>query len=96
VSTISGTAQRSRSVARTGCARGLGPRGPRSHTSVAYLGRIAVASLLPAHLKWKAFFHRQAANPDYLHHGDVVELRVATPDGAIDLGRQRTILKEAS
>ena len=55
-----------------------------------------LAGMLPAHLKWKAFFRRQASNPDYLHHGDVVELRVATPDGAIDLGCQRTIVKEAS
>ena len=55
-----------------------------------------LAGLLPAHLKWKAFFRRQAGNPNYLHHGDVVELRIATPDGAIDLGRQRTIVKEAS
>ena len=55
-----------------------------------------LAGLLPAHLKWKAFFSRQAANPDYLHHGDVVELRIATPDGAIDLGRQRTMIKAAS
>jgi len=55
-----------------------------------------LAGLLPAHLKWKAFFGRQAGNPNYLHHGDVVELRVATPDGAIDLGRQRTMIKEAS
>jgi len=26
----------------------------------------------------------------------VVEMRIATPDGAIDLGRQRTMIKEAS
>jgi len=55
-----------------------------------------LAGLLPAHLKWKAFFSRQANNPNYLHHGDVVELRIATPDGTIDLGRQHTIVKEAS
>jgi 2-keto-4-pentenoate hydratase/2-oxohepta-3-ene-1,7-dioic acid hydratase in catechol pathway len=55
-----------------------------------------LAGLLPAHLKWKAFFRRQATNPNYLQHGDVVEMRIATPDGAIDLGRQRTTIKEAS
>jgi len=55
-----------------------------------------LAGLLPADLKWKAFFRRQAGNPNYLHHGDVVELRIATPDGAIDLGRQRSIIKEPS
>ena len=37
-------------------------------------------------MKWKAFFKRQANNPKYLRHGDVVELVVATDDGAIDLG----------
>jgi 2-keto-4-pentenoate hydratase/2-oxohepta-3-ene-1,7-dioic acid hydratase in catechol pathway len=31
----------------------------------------------------------QAKNPNYLHHGDVVEATVATDDGAIDLGTQR-------
>ena len=47
-----------------------------------------LVGLLPTHLKWKAFFGRQAGNPNYLHHGDVVELRIATPDGVIDLGRR--------
>jgi 2-keto-4-pentenoate hydratase/2-oxohepta-3-ene-1,7-dioic acid hydratase in catechol pathway len=55
-----------------------------------------LAGLLPAHIKWKAFFSRQASNPNYLRHGDVVEMHIATPDGAIDLGRQRTMIKEAS
>ena len=40
-------------------------------------------------MKWKAFFKRQASNPKYLQHGDVVEATVATDDGAIDLGAQR-------
>lgn len=31
----------------------------------------------------------QAKNPNYLHHGDVVEATVATDDGAINLGTQR-------
>jgi hypothetical protein len=46
-------------------------------------------------MKWKAFFKRQANNPKYLKHGDVVELGVATDDGAIDLGTQRTAVKYA-
>jgi 2-keto-4-pentenoate hydratase/2-oxohepta-3-ene-1,7-dioic acid hydratase in catechol pathway len=49
-----------------------------------------IGSLLPAHVKWKAFFKRQASNPKYLHDGDVIEARVATDDGSIDLGVQRT------
>jgi 2-keto-4-pentenoate hydratase/2-oxohepta-3-ene-1,7-dioic acid hydratase in catechol pathway len=52
-----------------------------------------IASLLPPAVKWKAFFKRQASNPNYLQHGDVVELSVTTDDGAIDLGTQRTALR---
>ncbi|MCV7030798.1 fumarylacetoacetate hydrolase family protein [Mycobacterium sherrisii] len=49
-----------------------------------------IGSLLPPAVRWKAFFKRQADNKKYLQHGDVVEARVATDDGAIDLGTQRT------
>jgi 2-keto-4-pentenoate hydratase/2-oxohepta-3-ene-1,7-dioic acid hydratase in catechol pathway len=52
-----------------------------------------IGSLLPPAVKWRAFFNRQAKNPKYLKHGDVVELGVATDDGAIDLGLQRTAVK---
>ncbi len=52
-----------------------------------------IGSLLPPATKWKAFFKRQANNPKYLQHGDVVELSVATDDGAIDLGTQRTAVR---
>ncbi len=52
-----------------------------------------IGSLLPPAVKWKAFFNRQAKNTKYLKHGDVVELSVATDDGAIDLGVQRTSVR---
>jgi 2-keto-4-pentenoate hydratase/2-oxohepta-3-ene-1,7-dioic acid hydratase in catechol pathway len=52
-----------------------------------------VAAFLPPALKWKLFFRRQAQNPKYLKHGDVVELAIGTEDGAIDLGRQRTVVR---
>ncbi|HEX4558191.1 MAG TPA: fumarylacetoacetate hydrolase family protein [Mycobacterium sp.] len=52
-----------------------------------------IGSLLPPAVKWKAFFKRQAKNAKYLKHGDVVELTVATDDGAIDLGTQRTAVR---
>lgn len=55
-----------------------------------------IGALLPPHLKWKAFFKRQASNPRYLHDGDIVELRIATDDGALDLGRQRTPVRYLS
>lgn len=54
-----------------------------------------IGSLLPPALKWKAFFNRQTNNPKYLQHGDVVEVSVATDDGAIDLGIQRTAVRFA-
>jgi len=52
-----------------------------------------IGSLLPDQLKWKAFFSRQAKNPKYLRHGDIIEAAVATDDGAMDLGAQRTVVK---
>jgi 2-keto-4-pentenoate hydratase/2-oxohepta-3-ene-1,7-dioic acid hydratase in catechol pathway len=52
-----------------------------------------IGSLLPDQLKWKIFFSRQAKNPKYLRHGDIIEAAVATDDGAIDLGAQRTVVK---
>jgi 2-keto-4-pentenoate hydratase/2-oxohepta-3-ene-1,7-dioic acid hydratase in catechol pathway len=49
-----------------------------------------IGNFLPAHKKWKAFFDKQAKNPKYLQHGDLVTTRIATDDGALDLGTQRT------
>ena len=54
-----------------------------------------IGSLLPPAMKWKAFFKRQANNPRYLRDGDVVQASVATDDGAIDLGTQRTVVRFA-
>ena len=52
-----------------------------------------IGNLLPPAVKWKAFFKRQAGNRKYLRDRDVVELGVATDDGAIDLGSQRTVVR---
>jgi hypothetical protein len=49
-----------------------------------------LAGLLPPAAKWRLFFRRQAANPRYLHDGDVITATIATPDGKLDLGTQRT------
>ncbi|MFM9595024.1 fumarylacetoacetate hydrolase family protein [Streptomyces scabiei] len=49
-----------------------------------------IGALLPPALKWKSFFRAQARNPRYLHPGDVITATIATPDGRIDLGEQRT------
>ncbi|TWP49464.1 fumarylacetoacetate hydrolase family protein [Lentzea tibetensis] len=52
-----------------------------------------IGSLLPPATKWKLFFKRQARNAKYLADGDVIEAGVATGDGAIDLGAQRTVVR---
>ncbi|MEU6590036.1 fumarylacetoacetate hydrolase family protein [Streptomyces sp. NPDC046881] len=49
-----------------------------------------IGALLPPAVRWKAFFRSQAGNPRYLRQGDVVTAAIATPDGRIDLGEQRT------
>jgi 2-keto-4-pentenoate hydratase/2-oxohepta-3-ene-1,7-dioic acid hydratase in catechol pathway len=49
-----------------------------------------IGALLPPAVKWRAFFKSQAKNPHYLHAGDVTTATIATPDGRIDLGEQRT------
>jgi 2-keto-4-pentenoate hydratase/2-oxohepta-3-ene-1,7-dioic acid hydratase in catechol pathway len=54
-----------------------------------------IVSFLPPALKWKLFFQAQAKNPKYLKDGDVVEIAIGTDDGAIDLGRQRTVVRSA-
>jgi 2-keto-4-pentenoate hydratase/2-oxohepta-3-ene-1,7-dioic acid hydratase in catechol pathway len=54
-----------------------------------------IGNLLPTALKWKVFFARQAGNPKYLQHGDIVESSVSTDDGAIDLGTQRSTVRFA-
>lgn len=54
-----------------------------------------IGSLLPTATKWRLFFKSQARNPRYLRDGDVVEAAVATDDAAIDLGRQRTVVRYA-
>lgn len=48
-----------------------------------------VAALLPETLRWKLFLRAQAKRSQYLKPGDLVESRIASPDGTIDLGIQR-------
>jgi 2-keto-4-pentenoate hydratase/2-oxohepta-3-ene-1,7-dioic acid hydratase in catechol pathway len=54
-----------------------------------------IASLLPTATKWRLFFKAQQKNLKYLREGDVVEVAIGTDDGAIDLGRQRTVVRQA-
>ncbi len=56
-----------------------------------------LAGLLPPATRWKLFFRQQAANPRYLHDGDVITATIASPDGQLDLGAQRnTVAGKAS
>jgi 2-keto-4-pentenoate hydratase/2-oxohepta-3-ene-1,7-dioic acid hydratase in catechol pathway len=50
------------------------------------------AGLLPPATRWKLFFKRQAANPRYLHDGDVITATIASPDGRLDLGTQHNTI----
>ncbi|MBV1854351.1 fumarylacetoacetate hydrolase family protein [Catellatospora tritici] len=54
-----------------------------------------IASLLPPATRWKLFFAGQARNPKYLKDGDIVEATIATDDATIDLGTQRTVVRDA-
>jgi 2,4-diketo-3-deoxy-L-fuconate hydrolase len=51
-----------------------------------------VAALLPEAVKWRMFLKLQAARPEYLKAGDVVESRIVSADGSIDLGVQRNLV----
>ena len=51
-----------------------------------------VAGLLPPATRWKLFFGQQAANPRYLHDGDVITATIASPDGQLDLGTQHNTI----
>ena len=53
-----------------------------------------VGDLLPAPVKWRAFFARQERNPAYLKAGDVITASIASTDGLLDLGTQRTVVQD--
>jgi 2-keto-4-pentenoate hydratase/2-oxohepta-3-ene-1,7-dioic acid hydratase in catechol pathway len=52
-------------------------------------GKQRVAALLPEKTKWRMFLAAQAKRTQYLKPGDLVEARIRSTDGAIDLGVQR-------
>ena len=53
-----------------------------------------LAAMLPEDMKWRMFFKVQARRPQYLKVGDIVESRISSPDGVIDLGVQRNVVVE--
>lgn len=48
-----------------------------------------IAALLPEKIKWKLFLEAQSKRTQYLEAGDVVESRIRSEDGSIDLGVQK-------
>ena len=50
---------------------------------------VRLMGLLPERLKWQLFLKKQASRPQYLKPGDIVEARISSADGRIDLGVQR-------
>lgn len=55
-----------------------------------------LAAALSEEAKWKMFMEIQASRREYLRAGDVVESRIASPDGSIDLGVQRNEVVDAA
>lgn len=54
-------------------------------------------ALFPESVKWKMFMKVQAGRTQYLKAGDIVEARISSRDGTIDLGVQRNeIMDEAA
>lgn len=56
---------------------------------------VKLAGLLPDALRWRLLFERQAKNPRYLAHGDVVTARIVNEATGADLGTQRTPVQRA-
>jgi len=54
-----------------------------------------VSKFLSPKKRFMAFLKGQLKNPRYLKPGDVVECAIASPDGSLDLGRQRTVVRAA-
>jgi len=51
-------------------------------------------ALVPDRVKWKLFLKVQAKRKQYLRPGDVVEARIRSADGTLDLGAQRNVVVE--
>lgn len=54
-----------------------------------------IGALLPEATKWRVFVDKQARSDRYLQPGQTVTARIATEDGAIDLGTQETPVLDA-
>lgn len=54
-----------------------------------------IAALLSEKTKWKLFLQVQSKRKQYLQPGDIVEAVIRSPDGRIDLGKQRNKIVSA-
>jgi hypothetical protein len=52
------------------------------------------AAQLPDAEKWRLFLKMQEERPQYLRAGDVVEARIVSHDGSINLGVQHNVVVE--
>ena len=55
---------------------------------------VKMGDLLPTPLKWRTFFARQERNPAYLKAGDVITASIASADRVLNLGTQRTVVRD--
>lgn len=56
---------------------------------------VKLAALLPERARWAAFRRGQERSSAYLRPGDVVEARIVSRDGRVDLGVQRHVVRDA-
>jgi 2-keto-4-pentenoate hydratase/2-oxohepta-3-ene-1,7-dioic acid hydratase in catechol pathway len=70
------------------------PGGSALHVPPAPITKMG--ELLPTALKWRVFFSREQRNPAYLKAGDVITASIATEEGMLDLGTQRTVVRDAA
>jgi 2-keto-4-pentenoate hydratase/2-oxohepta-3-ene-1,7-dioic acid hydratase in catechol pathway len=56
---------------------------------------VKLLGLLPERTKWRLFVKAQSRRAEYLRDGDVVESRIMSDDGRIDLGVQRNVVVAA-
>lgn len=53
-----------------------------------------LAAMFPEEVKWRMFLKAQERRTQYLKAGDVIESRICSSDGVIDLGVQRNVVVE--
>ncbi len=57
---------------------------------------VRFVSLLPEAAKWRLFHKIQSKRSQYLKAGDVVEAKICSQDGTVDLGVQRNLIRDGA